>query len=423
MKKSFIHFLSLIFFVTFISACVNEEPDVPPIKIPYVDFESNTTLAELKAGYNGVLDSIEDDIIVKGIVVANDESGNFYKTMVIQDETAAIELKLDRVNLYTEFKVGQRVYVKCQGMYLGDYNELLQLGYIFENSIGRLPDAMIDMHLFRDSLPGTPPEPLLITMDEISEPDMSKLVRIDNVYFDETKVPYASPTATTNRLIKDDNDNSLILRTSNYASFAAEMVPDGKGTLVGILSRFGNDNQFYIRDLYDVIDFEIDTTQPVGFTENFTTSLGQFTAKSVTGSQVWVWDGFDDGCAKMSGFAGGSNNANEDWLISPAISVGSVTGEVTISFREAINYISSINDLKIMISDNYDGTSVPTAATWTEVTGFTRAAGNNWTFIDSGEVTLQGYANKTVYVAFKYISTASKSSTWEVGKVTILASN
>lgn len=422
MKKSLIHLFIFAFLITFFASCVNEEPDVPPINIPYVDFDSNTTLAELKATYTGVLDSIEEDIIVQGIVVANDESGNFYKTMVIQDETAAIELKLDRVNLYTEFKVGQRVYVKCKGMYLGDYNELLQLGYIFENSIGRLPDPMIDSHLFKDSLPGTPPEPELITIAEITEPDMSKLVKIENVHFDETNVPYSSTTATTNRLVKDDDDNSLLLRTSNYASFAAEIVPEGKGTLVGILSRFGSDDQFYIRDLNDVIDFKIDTTQPVGITENFSTSLGQFTAKSVTGTQVWEWQSFDDGCAKMSGFAGGANNANEDWLISPAVSVGAVTGEVVISFREAINYITNISDMKILISDNYDGTSDPTTATWTEVTGFTRSSGNNWTFVESGDVTLQGYANKTVYVAFKYLSTASKGATWEIGKVTIAAS-
>ena len=122
MSKSAIRttLLSLLAVVLSITACLNGDFDEPPINIPTVDFSSNTTIAALKALYQGSLDSISDDIIIKGKVVANDESGNLYKKLVIQDETAGIEILLNKTSLYNEYKLGQEVYVKCKGMYLGD---------------------------------------------------------------------------------------------------------------------------------------------------------------------------------------------------------------------------------------------------------------------------------------------------------------
>lgn len=418
MKKSLIHLFSFLVLITFFTSCIDDEPDVPPIIIPTVDFEANSTIAALKATFNGQLDSIETDIIIKGIVVANDESGNFYKTIVIQDETSAIEVKLNKTNLYTEYKVGQLLYIKCKGMYLGAYNTLLQLGYNYNNTIGQLPEVMIPNHLFRDSLPGTPPEPKLLTFGTLTEPDLSKLVKFENIHFELVNVPYSLPDATTNRNLLDDNGNDLVLRTSNYSTFAAELTPGGKGTMTGILSKFGSTWQFYIRDLNDVVGFTPDTTEPIGFTEEFASNLGQFIAKSVTGNQVWEWANFDGGCAKMSGFANSVYNVNEDWLISPSVDLPA-TGESKVSFREAINYITNISDMKVLISTNYDGTSDPNTATWTELTGFTRAAGNSWTFIESGDVSLSAYAGQSVRVGFKYLSTSAKAATWEIGKVEI----
>lgn len=155
------------------------------------------------------------------------------------------------------------------------------------------------------------------------------------------------------------------------------------------------------------------------FTEEFASNLGTFTAHSVTGAQVWGWGNFDGGCAVMSGYSQGSNNANEDWLVSPAISLAGKTG-VKMEFREAINYITNISDMKVLISTTYSGSGDPsTNGTWVELQGFNRAAGNNWTFINSGEVSLSAYENQTIYIAFKYTSTASGSATWEISKVEV----
>ena len=156
----------------------------------------------------------------------------------------------------------------------------------------------------------------------------------------------------------------------------------------------------------------------VGFyEEDFASSISAYTAFSVTGAQAWVYATYDNGCAKMSGYAG-TNNANEDWLVSPVIDLSAKTN-VTLVIREAINYITTHDDIQILVSTDYDGTSnASTQGTWTPLIGLTRPAGNSWDFASSGDYDLSAYDGEaTFYIAFKYISSASAGATWEIGNV------
>jgi hypothetical protein len=153
------------------------------------------------------------------------------------------------------------------------------------------------------------------------------------------------------------------------------------------------------------------------FEEDFTSNLGSFTAYSISGDQVWEWKNYDNGCAVMSGFAG-SAYANEDWLVSPAIDLAGKTN-VVMNIREAVNHITNngYNELQVLVSTDYDGTSAPSTASWTELTGFNRPAGSDWNFVDSGDISMTAYDGETIHIAFMYKSTTADASTWEVGKV------
>ncbi|MFN7119137.1 MAG: DUF5689 domain-containing protein, partial [Saprospiraceae bacterium] len=48
------------------------------------------------------------------------------------------------------------------------------------------------------------------------------------------------------------NGNKILLRTSGYATFAGEKVPEGNGSIVAIYSVFGRDKQLFIRELSDI---------------------------------------------------------------------------------------------------------------------------------------------------------------------------
>lgn len=67
------------------------------------------------------------DVYIKGKVVSDDDEGNVYKSLYIQDETTGIELKLNN-NVGLRYKYGSWVYVRLTGLYLGNYRMMLSLG-------------------------------------------------------------------------------------------------------------------------------------------------------------------------------------------------------------------------------------------------------------------------------------------------------
>jgi hypothetical protein len=71
---------------------------------------------------------VTEKYLMRGIVTADDESGNIYKSIYIQDETAGICLSLDQVNIYTYMPRGQEVIIEMQGMWLGKYLGAYQVG-------------------------------------------------------------------------------------------------------------------------------------------------------------------------------------------------------------------------------------------------------------------------------------------------------
>jgi hypothetical protein len=250
--------------IAFLGGCIKENNfDAPPVITPSAGLTANMTLSEFNQFYIDSLGSgfgiINRDIIIKGVVIANDESGNIYKSLYLEDNSGGVNVALDQSTppLYTTYKLGQMVYIKCQGLYLGNYGGTMELGYNNAGVIGRIPSTLIKNHLFLDSFPQNPPVPKLITIPTFTNPALCTLVKIDSVQFATTDVglPFSLSTASTNRTLQDNYGNSVNLRTSNYASFAAQLVPSGVGSVVGILSNFSGTWQLYIRDTNDLIGF------------------------------------------------------------------------------------------------------------------------------------------------------------------------
>lgn len=247
--------------ITFLNGCIKGDLDQPPINIPRVDFSSNMTIAGLQTFFADSMHSaygqITKDIIIQGKVISSDQTGNIYKTIYLQDTTGGIVVELNSTTLYVTYKIGQRLYIKCKGMYITNYNGVIEIGASYNGSVGQLQSTDFNTYLFKDSFPGNPYNPKIITIPEFSTPLVCTLVQIDSIQFSSTDAgqPYSSLTATTNHTIQDNHGNSFILRTSNYASFATILTPTGTGSIVGVLSIYGGTWQLYIRDLNDVKGF------------------------------------------------------------------------------------------------------------------------------------------------------------------------
>lgn len=145
--------------------------------------------------------------------------------------------------------------------------------------------------------------------------------------------------------------------------------------------------------------------------ERFASSLGQFTTQSVTGDQVWTVDP-SRGYILMSGYVGGNNYANEDWLISPEIDLTSVQ-TAHFSFDHAARYFGTLAaEATVWVSDNYSS-GLPSTATWTQVVTSPFVDSGSWTFSNSQQLSLTKFAGKKIHVAFKYLS-SSKAGSWEI---------
>ncbi len=160
------------------------------------DIEVTHTIKELSQLYtNGQPFVMEDDIVIAGRVISNDRPGNFYNQIYIQDETGGIEVKIAKNALYNEYKLGQKVYVKCGptehtgGLSLGSYgyksgsyggNGMTQIGAEFyKGTYGTEYETayirsgrVIKEHIFREAPASAEPvTPKVITESQLPSTD------------------------------------------------------------------------------------------------------------------------------------------------------------------------------------------------------------------------------------------------------------
>ena len=411
--KKLISLLLLAGTTLFISSC-NKEFDEPPIKT--IPEGNRITIADLKAMYQGTPIKITDELSMFAVVTMDEQSGNIYKEAYIQDETGAINLRLlSSGGLYQ----GDSVRVFLKGTVLSTYNQMMQLDSVdVDNNI-------IKQATKRDRQPD-----VYTDISQVTTGHQAKLIKIENVQFVASELgnTYADGInlMSQSRTLEDSLGNTIIVRTSGYANFANETLPQGSGTIIAIVSQFNSTLQLLIRNPSEVVfnNPRFGTTPPPpgnSLTKNFqdqSITSGGWTTQLVTGTYNWTTS--DQGSpgnfyAKMSNYTGSANVASEAWLISPAVDLSASTNS-TLDFRNAYKHAG--DPLEVYVSTNYDGISAPSTATWTQL-GVNLSTGN-FLWENGGPVSLNSYiGSNAVYIAFKYTGTNSSGSTWEVDDIVI----
>jgi len=120
---------------------------------------------------------------------------------------------------------------------------------------------------------------------------------------------------------------------------------------------------------------------------------------------------------RASCFSSGSNHVTEQWVVSPSFSTTGLTN-VTLKFDNDQNY-DPYQDLEAYYSTNFTGDSASfSSATWTKITGLTLSSGD-WAVASSSNDMTAAAGNASVYVAFKYVSTASEGGVWDIDNVAV----
>ena len=292
MKKSLLYIAGAMMGAAALTSCGDDFVS-PPMVVPSATIEANTSILDLKTAYwaadrNYVktigLNDAGEHTIIRGRVISSDQTGNIYKSVIIYDGSAALNLSINAYDLYQTYQFGQEVVIDVTELNIGGYNGLMQLGgegtYNNAPSMTFMDSEVFAAHAQVDGLAN----PLLVDTIPATIPDIlaakqsteglilwqSRLVRFDNVRWDAPGKPYAEGTSSTNRYIIDESGNQLLVRNSAYASFKNELLPQGYGSVTGILSYYGTDWQLMLIDSNGCKDFEEsdEPDQPVQPGEN-----------------------------------------------------------------------------------------------------------------------------------------------------------
>lgn len=399
-NRVFNAFLLLALVGTMFTACKKEYPTPPIQDLP---IGRVYTISEILALEPGTV--FNEDASVYGIITADEVSGNLYKAAFMQDRAtgAAIELYLNAVS---GVRIGDSVRI-----YLKDVT------YAMYNNLPQLSNFEADGHIVILAN-NKPIEPALATIDEITQGKyLAGLVRLENVKFTEQNT-FADPTTYGNRTLIDpmNPSSNVIVRTSNYANFANDSLPQGIGNLTAIATVYNSTWQLIIRSAREL---EFDGYVPGGandlpYCEFFASSFGSYTTYDVKGAQHWE---IDYSTAKMTGYENSTNNENEDWLISAKFSLENVSSaSMTVSY--IARYFNNVNeDVTVWVSSDYTSGD-PNSANWEQIPA-SWVEGSNWNDFASTTLDLSQFLGKKVCVAVKYLSNDTKAGTIEVQSICI----
>lgn len=434
--------LKSVFFVSlsigFLTSCVNDDKyDIPVLDCTQPNLTANRTVPQVIVSSLPLVAQYTFDDVIEAYVVSSDEGGNFYKSISLQTlgtstvPAVGFSVPVDASNTYVDYRPGVKVFVKMKNLYTDITYGSMRIGGIYVNpsssmaSVGRLPQTEYKDKLIA-SCTNVSEEVLVkqVTVSQLlSDANLNTLCEVSGVQFTDAAIGrryYESANdvgGATNWLLSDVAGNKVIFRTSSFANYSSNLVPSGNGKVRGVLTKYNADYQFIARTEGDV---KLTGTRSVPlYEETFTSNFPLWTKFSVTGAQAWSLDtvfGFPGSCAKMSGYAG-SNQANEDWLISPSISLAGITTAV-LSADTATKFAG--NALEIYVSSNYVS-GAPTTATWTQLSGTLSPSTGSYVWTATGGMNINAFVGSTNFrVAFKYTSTTAAAATWEVDNVKVI---
>ena len=437
-----LRYIIMVMVATLMASCMGSDyaaPGLDPDNAPWGNNEITETnvvsIADLKARYASTIASngyvkIEEDMQIKGVVTGNDYAGNIYQQIPVQDETGALVIGVSASALHGFLPEGQEILIDLKGLYIGGYGEQCQIGSVYtspntgKTGIGRMDRYTWQKH-FRligeadaakaDAL-AEDFDPSKLTDASYMEANAGKLMTIRRVSFlnadgksvfapDDGSVALTSNCA--NRALKEYSSKNIVVRTSTYADFAQEIIPEGTKDITGIFTRYYDTWQILLRSTDDITDSQ------TAALEGLFDSQGDFVVedKQLPDELTYIWTWSGSYGMKASAYLNNTNYASESWLISPVIDLSQLTS-ATLTFQQAGNFFSDMQaDCSVLVSTDRQDWTPLTVEGWPE--------GNSWTFYDS-TADLSAYAGQSqVYIAFRYTSSDMKAGTWEVRNVVV----
>ncbi|UGU14203.1 DUF5689 domain-containing protein [Sinomicrobium kalidii] len=248
----------------FLWGCVNSIYDAPETTCTEDGLKANATFSEIKQLYKGEVIRIKKDLVVEGYVISSDKAGNFYGTLHLQDRPEhpedGFQIDVDVRDYHLFYPVGKKILIRLKGLYLGKSGGAIKAGGVFTYggsapSVGRLPASQVNEHIFVSCDPPEEIVPEVATPEALNDTMVNTLVRLNGMEVAPEHIcqPYAiAEESGTDRILRNCEDQEIILQNSGYADFQSRILPEGNGTVTGVLGKSDDNYQLTIRDTSDL---------------------------------------------------------------------------------------------------------------------------------------------------------------------------
>ncbi len=449
--------IKLVFSITIlvlVGSCTKDDnfkiPDTS-ISEPEIPQNQITTFKAIKSLYEQAVNGgnstivITDDVYLEGYVVSSDKSGNFFKELIIQnkiddsnpdnDPRLGFKIDVNQSNLSDIYQFGQKVFIKLNGLTIGEMNGVITIGKGDAINV-----KQIQATEFKDIVIRSPEvleiQPKIVSLEDVTEADENTFVQLENMQLNrfELGATFASESFDEFdglRLLEScDSGIQVIMQTSTFSDFKSLLVPQGKGTVTGILSRDFRDEFNVILPLSstgvnldstercDPLEFSCGIAESYGsenlFFEDFESQRNNrliegngwtnYIEVGTEGWEAWSSTSTNASLGRSARFQSASSGdiKNVGWLITPEINLDTQDGE-TLRFKTS-NSRADSSFMEVLVSDDWDGTETNiTLATWKILAdGYVVKDSDSFvTWFNSGNVDLSCLSG-TIHIAFKY---------------------
>ncbi len=209
---------------------------------------ATTTIQNLSASFAGQPFRVDGDIVVEGRITTSDSESNFYRSLFIEDNGAALELMAGLDHLHNAYPEGYRVSLRLKGLTVARSRGVLQVGYESSPGSGYATDYIpsreaLDKHLILHDVPPVPVAPLQTAISGLKPEMCGRLVRINALRLVTDEEMAQPATWAGEHLFIDAESATIKCYVRNYARFSDREIPSGEGSIVGILHRVGDTYQ------------------------------------------------------------------------------------------------------------------------------------------------------------------------------------
>lgn len=461
--------------ILLLSSCVQDDnysiPDIT-IQDPNISENSVMTFKTIVSRYEQAVNkgnltafiNEDEDLYITGYVISSDKSGNFFEELIIQNKTdesnpdndprLGLKIIINKSNLSDTYEVGRKVYVKMNGLTIGESNGVITIGKGNANKVEQIQAAEYRNIIIKDTSVAKV-IPKLVNVEALANSDRNTLIQVQDMQINrfELGLSYAGESIDEfdgiRTLESCDSGASIFLQTSTFCDFKSLSIPLGKGTITGIFTRdYGDDYNVLKINNTEAINFNsTERCDPIEigcglatfygtenlFYEDFESQKNNklivgngWTNYMETGSEGW--EAFSSSSSNASlgrsarvRSASSGDSSNKAWLITPAINLETQDGE-TLRFKTS-NSFGDSSYLEVLYSSDWDGIPEHVGnATWAVLSEayIVKDIDAFAPWFNSGNVDLSCFTG-TLYIAFKYTGSGQETfdGTYELDEVSI----